>query len=83
MTAPAAESVPTEPAVKKIRPQEATVIFAGAEAQLFDTLRLGASGVKLKKSVVLRAALAALAEVGEERVAQLVAGLAPVKKKRA
>lgn len=82
VSAPAAEEqAAAAPVIKKVKPQEASVTFAGAEARVFDALRtrLGADGTRLKKSVLLRAALAALAEAGDERAAALVAGLAPVK----
>lgn len=70
-----------EPAARKIKPQEASVTFKGEEARLFDALRTrhGVDGTKLKKTVLLRAALAALAAADEERIAQLVAGVAETK----
>ena len=68
------------------KPVTLTVTLPATEAQLFDALReqYALDGDKLKKSTLLRAALLALAESDEARVATLIAGLqAPAEDKPA
>lgn len=72
-----APAPPSGKAPKPARPVKFSVSLPAATAQLFDQLRHGADGVKMKKSVVLRAALAALAQLDQEGIAHIVAGLAP------
>lgn len=61
------------------KPVTFSVTLPATEAQLFDALReqYALDGDKLKKSTLLRAALLALAESDEARVATLIAGLQP------
>lgn len=66
------------------KPLTFSLTLPATEALLFDALReqYQHDGAKLKKSVLLRAALLALAESDEERVATIIAGLqAPAEEK--
>jgi hypothetical protein len=59
------------------KPATFSVTLPAGDAHRFDTLRHAhqAGGAKLKKSTLVRAALVALAELDQERVAQIIAGL--------
>lgn len=68
-----------EKAEKPGKPVTFSLTLPATEAYLFEELRQThqADGAKLKKSILLRAALLALAEADEARVAQIVASLQP------
>jgi hypothetical protein len=68
-----------EKAEKPGKPVTFSLTLPATEAYLFEELRQThqADGAKLKKSILLRAALLALAEADEARVTQIVAGLQP------
>ena len=76
--APAVEAeAPSHKAEKPGKPVTISVTLPAADAQRFDILRHAhqADGAKLKKSTVVRAALMALAELDQARVAELIASL--------
>lgn len=76
--AAAAEAeAPSHKAEKPGKPVTFSVTLPAADAQRFDGLRHAhqPDGAKLKKSIVVRAALMALAELDQARVAELIAGL--------
>lgn len=79
--APEAASARPKKAEKPGKPVKLSFTLPGDEARLFDALREThqLEGAKLKKSVLVRAALLALAEADESRIAQIVASLDPVK----
>ena len=66
-------------AEKPGKPVTFSLTLPGEEAHRFDALREAhqQDGVKPKKSIVLRAALIALAELDQGRAAQIIAGLQP------
>jgi hypothetical protein len=76
--APAAEAeAPSHKAEKPGKPVTFSVTLPAGDAQRFDSLRHAhqPDGAKLKKSTVVRAALMALAELDQARVAELIASL--------
>ena len=85
-----ADPAPAKPATRKADKPGKAVTFSlslpASEAALFDALReqYQPGEGKLKKSILLRAALLALAESDDERIAAIVAGLqAPAEEKPA
>lgn len=74
---PAVPTPAARPSPKPHKPVTFSVTLPGNAAQLIDQLRQthGTAEKKLKKSVLLRAALLALAETDPDRIASIVAGL--------
>jgi len=86
--APEAHVAPAKAAARKAekpgKPVTFSVTLPATEAHLLDALReqYQQDGAKLKKSVLVRTALLALAESDEERIAKIVADLqAPAEEK--
>lgn len=72
----AKKPVKADKAEKPAKPVKFSFSLPASEARLFDELR-AADGAKIKKSILLRAALLALAEIDKERLAQIVGELQP------
>lgn len=76
-TVPVVSTPAARPSPKPHEPVTFSITLPGNAAQLLDQLRQthGTVEKKLKKSVLLRAALLALAETDPDRIAAIVAGL--------